>query len=223
MFRAAIWPALLTIVLFAPGLGGGFCYDDELMLVDNPRVVKATPWTIITSDYWGMEGTRNWVYIHYRPLAILSFAAIHRVFGLSPFAYHAADILMNALATACFYWLLLALGQRPAVAMAATLLFAVHPLHVEPVAWMIGLAETQAAALTLASLACFAYGKRGASLLLAAGAIFTKESAMVLPAIVFVLAWLNCSEIRKCEKRPPAIRPTLPNPFISPVYRIAPP
>jgi hypothetical protein len=197
MFRAAIWPALLTIVLFAPCLGGGFIYDDEPLLVEKDRVVKATPREAFTSEYAGLTEQKDWPFMVYRPFVVLSFSGLHYLFGLSPFAFHSASILMNAVATASFYWLLLALGQRPSVAMAATVLFAVHPLHVEPVAWIVGLSETQSGALVLGSLACFAYGKRGWSWLFAALAMFTKESALILPALVFVLAWMHSPETRK--------------------------
>lgn len=195
--RSAVWPALLSVLLFAHGLGGGFIYDDEPMLVENDRVVKATVREALTSDYWGYHEAKDWHYIHYRPLAILSFSGLHHLFGLSPFAFHAANFLMNAVAIACFYWLLLALGQSATVAMAAALLFAVHPLHVESVEWVIGLTETQSGALTIASLTCFAYGKRAWSWLLAGLAMFTKESALILPAIIFVLAWMHCPERKK--------------------------
>jgi tetratricopeptide (TPR) repeat protein len=194
MYRAAIWPALLTIVLFAPCLGGGFIYDDLPLLVETDRVVTATPHLAFTTEYTGFTQPKDWQYSVYRPLVVLTFSGLHRLFGLSPFAFHFVSMLMNAAATACFYWLLLALGQPRSVAMAATVLFAVHPLHVEPVAWVVGLAETQSGAFVLASLACFAYGKRGWSWLFAALAMFSKESALILPALIFVLACMYNGE-----------------------------
>src|SRR5580658_593789 len=182
MFRAAFWPALLTVLLFAPCLGGALIYDDLPLLVNTDRIVNATVPDAFTGNYWGLTDGKDWKYMHYRPLVTLSFSGLHRIFGLSPFAFHSAGILMDAVAAASFYWLLLALGQPPSVAMAAALLFAVHPLHVEAVAWNVGLAETQSGALVLGSLACFAYGQRGWSWAFAALAIFTKESAVILPA-----------------------------------------
>src|ERR1035438_10876315 len=102
------------------------------------------------------------------------------------------------------------------VSMAAALLFAAHPLHVESVEWMSGMTETQVGALTLGSLACFAYGRRRWSLLLAAAAMLTKETALILPALIFVLAFLYCSEQHRWPKwragRPAAAPSALPAP-----------
>jgi len=129
------------------------------------------------------------------------------------------NILMHAVATACFYWLLLGLRQRQSVAMAATLLFAVHPLHVEPVAWMIGLTETQAAVFTLASLACFAWGQANRGVLLAIPAVFTKEGGMILPVLVFALEWWRTPEPAK-DKARAAIRAAVPYAVIAAVYAV---
>ncbi|GEM_PF-2160138 len=188
--RATICLALLVIVLFAPALGGGFIYDDQVLLVDNPRLIHGTVSSAFTSDYWGFLGRGPWNYLVYRPLAILSFTALQRTFGLSPFALHSTGILFHAAATVSLYLLLLGIGQSAAVSMAAALLFAVHPLHVEAVAWMVGLTETQSDALTLASLACFVHRKPRWSWALAALAVFTKEGAALMPVLVFALAWL---------------------------------
>ena len=66
MFRSAIWPALLAVVLYASGLGSGFIYDDETLMVDSDRLVNATPRLAFTSDYWGPP-LNTWKSKHYRP------------------------------------------------------------------------------------------------------------------------------------------------------------
>ncbi len=219
MNRAAIWPALLCVLLYASGLGGGFIYDDQVLLVDGSRVVTATPKLAFTSDFWGPG--HYWRAMHYRPLAMLSFGAVHRMFGMSPFGYHAANILWHAAASATFYLLLLGLGYRAGVAMTASLLFAAHPLHVESVAWMSGMTETQAGALILGSLACFAYGHRAWSLFLAAAAMLTKEAALILPAMVFVLALMHASDLWRWPKWRTAIAAALPYAILDALYLVA--
>jgi hypothetical protein len=217
MFRAALWPALLCVLLYASGLGSGFIYDDETLLVDSTRLVTATPKLAFTSDFWGLS-PRAWRSLHYRPLAMLTYSGVYRLFGISPFAFHSANILFHAAATASFYWLLLALGYSMGVSMAAALLFAAHPLHVESVEWMSGMTETQVSALMLGSLACFAYGRRRWSLLLAAAAMLTKEAALILPALIFVLALMYCSEQRKWPKWRAAILAAIPYVVLAAIY-----
>jgi protein O-mannosyl-transferase len=216
MFRAAIWPALLAALIFASGLGSGFIYDDEALMVDSTRLITATPRFAFTHDYWGRTA-EGWGALHYRPLAMLSYSGIYSVFGLSPFAYHSANVLMHATATAAFYWLLLGLGYGTGISMAAALLFAVDPLHVEGVEWMSGMTETQVGALMLGSLACFAYGRRRWSLVLAGLAMLTKEAALVMPALILVLTLMYCSEIRKWKT---AILATIPYAVLAVLYLV---
>src|ERR1017187_4641781 len=208
MLRPAAWLFLLCAFLYAPGLGGGFVYDDNRLLIDNDRLIKASPRLAFTSDYWG-DPPQAWRSLHYRPLSMLAYSGIYRAFGLSPFAYHGASILLYAAAAASLYWLLMGLGYSGAISLAAAVLFVVHPLHVEAVAWLAGLPETLSGALVLGSLACFAHGRRAWSWALAAAAILTKESALALPALIFVLAYLNCSAHRKARSALAAATPYL--------------
>jgi hypothetical protein len=217
MFRAALWPALLAVLLYASGLGSGFVYDDQTLLAEGSRLVTATPRLAFTSDYWG-PGLNTWKSLHYRPLAMLAFSGIHSVCGSSLFAFHFANVLMHAAATAAFYWLLLGLGYSNGISLTAALLFAAHPLHVESVEWMSGMPETQAAMLILGSLACFAYGRRRWSLLLAAAAMLTKENALILPALIFVLTRLYCSEQRRWPKWRTALAAATPYALLAAGY-----
>ncbi len=217
MLRPAVWLLLLCAFLYAPGLGGGFVYDDNRLLIDNDRMITASPRLAFTSDYWG-QPPESWRSLHYRPLAMLAYSGITRLFGRTPFAYHGVSILLYAAATASLYWLLMGLGYSGAISLAAAVLFAVHPLHVEAVAWMAGLPETLSGALTLGSLACFAHGRRAWSWSLAAAAILTKESALTIPALVFVLAYLNCSVARKWRA---ALAAAIPYALLAFAYLVA--
>ena len=187
MRRPALWLALLTVLVYAPGLGGDFVYDDHFLLVDNPWLAKGSFRDALTINYWPLP-PYNWRSVNYRPMGILGHLVLYGIFGLSPFAFHAASILLHAAATVAFFFLLKGLRFRIGVATAAAALFAVHPLHVESVAWMSQLTEVMAGAGVLAALAFFVYNRRGLSICAAAVAVFSKEPALVLPALVFLLA-----------------------------------
>ncbi len=179
---------LLTIALYAFSLGGGFVYDDEQLLVETPRLVTANVKLAFTSDFWGLPAGA-WRSLHYRPAAMLAYSGVYRMFGLSPFAFHAANILLHVLATLAFFYLVRALCREAALAAAA--LFAVHPLHVEAVAWMTGLTETLMGAAILGSLALFVHKRYAWSWVLAAVALLSKEGALIIPVLALLLATGN--------------------------------
>lgn len=125
--------------VFLPALQGGFVWDDSINVLDNARIRALTPanlWWMATSSLGG----------HYHPLTWLSFAADHALWGLQPSGYHLSNLLIHGANAALFLLVVRQLLQRaePAwpertvlvAASLAALLFAVHPLRVESVAWV---------------------------------------------------------------------------------------
>jgi len=112
---------------------------------------------------------------------------------------HLDNVLLHWLACLCVFWLLQRLtGGFSLGVVLGTLLFAVHPLQVEPVAWVTGRKDLLAWALTLASLVVFLKawdGKRMRPLPIAIatlfyiGALFSKPTAIVTPALAAAIAW----------------------------------
>jgi hypothetical protein len=186
----AVWPTLLAALLFIGSLNGRLISDDMRILVDQPRV-SITPRQAFTTDVWNGYPP-GWHNRQYRPLALLTYAAIYRLVGAEYWVFHAANVLLNAAATGAFFFLLTGLRFPRRICLAASLLFAVHPLHVEAVAWIAGMMETLGGALVLASLACFAYRRRFWSLSLAALALLAKESAMALLPMIFAIEFWRC-------------------------------
>jgi tetratricopeptide (TPR) repeat protein len=128
---------------FLPALQAGFVgWDDGPNLVDNPHF-RGLGWTQLR---WMFTTT---LLGHYIPLTWLSFALTHALAGMAPFAYHLGNLLLHGANAAVFFLvgrrlLGAAFGvPRPAVpgptvewgAALAALVFAVHPLRAESVAW----------------------------------------------------------------------------------------
>ena len=187
--------ALVAALLYLPTLGNAFVFDDRGVLLQNPLLLdlREAP-RILSAPYWNAPGQTGGLY---RPVTTLSFALDRALAsGFRPAWFHAVNVLLHALTTA----LVVVLAQRMAIGgpadLAAGLLFAAHPVHVEAVAGIVGRAETLAAAAALGALLCFAEARRrpGRSGTIAAAvaaglfllATLSKESAFVLPAI----AWL---------------------------------
>jgi tetratricopeptide (TPR) repeat protein len=194
------WALLLVgacLLVYANGLTGAFTYDDKAIVRDNLRIrtPSRTGEIFATQYFGGSAGTGT----AYRPLLLLSFAVQWWIHGGDPLPFHAVNVLLHASATLLLAALFLRLGIRPPTAVGAALLFAVHPIHVEAVAGVVGRGESQAAALVLTALLLalrFADGGRrrwlalSLSLLAGLAANLTKESASVAPALLFLcLAW----------------------------------
>lgn len=135
---------LLAILLYLPTLGHDFVFDDRAVIAQNP--LMSTPGSlvrIVASPYWpDREHGRSL----YRPLTSVSFS-LNRVAagGLYPLAFHLVNILLHGAAT--FLVTLLAFEALPGLRgpLVAGALFAVHPVHVEAVAGIVGRSEILAA------------------------------------------------------------------------------
>ncbi|MGH7544733.1 MAG: hypothetical protein ACREKI_00960, partial [Gemmatimonadota bacterium] len=134
----------------------------------------------------------------YRPVTALSFALDARLWGNDPFAFHVTNAIWHALVVVCLA-LLLARFLSPAAGFVGAALFAVHPVHVEAVASLAGRAELLAGAAYVGALLLYvsrtrpldadgpALGSAITIALLYLAAILAKETALTLPAVLFVV------------------------------------
>jgi len=197
---AALLLAGAALLAHANGVPGGFTYDDKAIVRDNPRIraPSSLPLLFGTQYFGGPPGSGT----AYRPVLLLSFAVEWWIHGGDATAFRAVNVLLHAAATLLLARFLLELELGRAVAVGAALLFAVHPIHVEAVAGIVGRGETQAAVLILLSLLLAMDSSRAEAgawrrFLALAGAlaayllaVLTKESAAVAPALLFLaLAW----------------------------------
>ena len=186
--------ALACIAAYANGLTGTFTYDDKAIIRDNLRIRSPDRVSeLFTTQYFGgPRGTGT----NYRPVLLLSYAAQWWIHGRNAMGFHAVNLLLHVAATLLLGNLLLSAGfAAPPVAF-ATLLFALHPVHVEAVTSLVGRGETLTAVFVLGFLHIgvgFAAGGRrrmlrllGAVLLYGLG-LLTKESAAVAPALLFLV------------------------------------
>ena len=191
-----LWAALLVAacaLTYANGLSGAFTYDDKAIVRDNPRIQSpdAVGQIFATSYFGGPRGTGS----AYRPLLLLSFAVQYWIHGANAVLFHAGNLLLHAAATLLLWRLLLSLPLPPPASTAAALLFAVHPIHGEAVASLVGRGEVQAAVFVLLyiGLALRFAGRRGRGVCLSlaflcyVAGVLTKESAAVAPALAFLL------------------------------------
>lgn len=186
-----------TLMLYAPSLNFQFVYDDGAQVVSNPRIQS---WQHLpgyfTQHAWGHAlgaGQAN----YYRPFFLLWLLLNHTLFGLNAVGYHLTTVLAH-MAVVLLVYLLASqlLGDRQAALLAA-LVFAIHPVQVESVAWVAGVSEPLMALAILGCLLAYIRAQRAASgglryawwaasLGLFLAALLLKESAAVVPSAVFV-------------------------------------
>lgn len=187
--------ALAGCLVYANALRNGYALDDDYILRNNPLVHGlGNVGTLLWSPYW--PGSDEM----YRPVTLLTFAVEWALFGDAPAVFHATNVVLHAAASALVAWLVLRLGGGRAAALGAGLVFACHPVHVEAVANLVGRAEVLA---TLGVLgACHVYlgaGRMGAGRMAALAALYllalwAKETAVTLPALLLVLDALRPRE-----------------------------
>ncbi len=197
--------AAAATVPFLPSLQGEFVFDDTGVILDNKAVWESTPWAAAHSSYWP-----GWPEAGlYRPVTILSYWLTARIFGRAAWAFHAGNLLLNAAVAILLTGVLLRLFPRHrGTALAASFIFAVHPLHSEAVASIVGRAELWAAFWSMAaySLALRTSGHVTARVVLSslafALALLSKESAaglMALP-VLHSLPWASAEATRRMAR-----------------------
>lgn len=119
---------IATFVAFIPSLQNGFVWDDQAYIVDSTLIAPldvAHFKMMWTTPFGG----------NYHPLTMLSLAIERALVGTSPFLYHLDNLLIHILNSLLVFWLLKRLTHNNIAAFVAGLLFGIHPLHVESVAW----------------------------------------------------------------------------------------
>jgi len=199
---AALLVSALAILPFLPTLGGQFLnWDDGINFVTNPGF-RGLGWAHLR---WMATTT---LLGHWVPLTWLSLGVNYALGGLNPWGYHLGNLLLHAANAALFYVVarrLLSAAWGPATpepalvggAVFAALIFAVHPLRVESVAWITERRDLLSGFFFL--LAVWAYlravwdapaprpGWRALSLAAFAAALLSKASTLMLPAVLLLL------------------------------------
>jgi len=184
-YLAALTLPILTIVLYAPTLGYDFVnWDDPWYVYKNPLVQG---WSISNL----FQIATGIVIRNYAPLTIFSYLLDHTFFGLWAGGYHLTNFSLHALNAVLAYVLVSRLTGSRFVGWTTAALFAVHPIHIESVAWIASRKGLLSASFILATLICWLRPHRtprqeGYGLLFLAAALLSKIIAVCVPAIVLL-------------------------------------
>jgi len=182
----AVWSVLLLIaavlLAYLPALRGGFIFDDNVFLTANPLIqapdgLRRLWFTRQAADYWPVTSSTLWLE--------------WRLWGLNAAGYHVTNVILHAVEVLLF-WALLRRLKVPGAFFAA-LVFALHPVNAETVAWITERKNLMAMLFFLLALFWFAGGRRWEywlSLLAFTLAMLSKGSVVVLPVVLLgLICW----------------------------------
>ncbi|HAD83116.1 MAG: hypothetical protein A2509_03905 [Candidatus Edwardsbacteria bacterium RIFOXYD12_FULL_50_11] len=194
--------SLLVIAIYGQTLFFDFSsHDDVELLVEKAHFLK-DPANILkafaTDVVWGNRG------IYYRPALTLSFMADTLIGGSRPFIFHLGNILIHLLACCLLYLFLKTIKTQKTAALAATLIFAIHPVLIQAVAWIPGRNDSLLAVFILLSSLGFLNYRRGGRFLWGLLhilcfflALLTKETAILLPVLLILYSLLHREKGKK--------------------------
>jgi protein O-mannosyl-transferase len=179
---------LATLAVYLPALSAGYVWDDDDYVYANPLL-------------WEPDGLyRIWFTTdapsQYFPLVYTMFRFEYLLWGLDPFGYHLVNVLLHA-ANALLLWRVAAAMRIPGGVFAAAV-FALHPVHVESVAWITERKNVLSGLFFLLALWSWVrYTDAGArrhyllSIVCCQLGLFAKTTVCVLPAALILSLWVR--------------------------------
>jgi tetratricopeptide (TPR) repeat protein len=190
---------VITVIAFSPSLNNDFTnWDDNEYVTENQYITNLS-WKNIKTFF-----TKIFV-IHYCPLVMLSYSLDYKVSNLNPKAYHTTNLVFHLFNCLLVYYLIYLLSKDIYIAFIAALLFGIHPVHVESVAWITERKDVLYSFFFLGSLILYVLYKREnnqkyyiVSVVLFICSLLSKAMAITLP---FVLILLDYYPFKKLNKK----------------------
>ncbi|HEX5733508.1 MAG TPA: tetratricopeptide repeat protein [Blastocatellia bacterium] len=194
----------VTLLVFANSLQGEFVYDDRMQILNNPTITSLSNIPrMFTESVWQFLNEKNPEAVgpYYRPLFNVALIVGYQLFEYQTFGWHLISILFHLAAVMLIYALARRWDMRTDTAAAAALLFGVHPVHSESVAWVAALPDPMATVFILSSLLLYEryyHSERRAgpltlvlSVAFAFMALLSKEVAVIYPIFLAVRELLD--------------------------------
>ena len=184
--------AFLCVLAYAPSLSLRLIEDDYPMITEGQAYGSPAGLPVLLHNtVFRVRATSYWI-----------TCALWHAFHLNPFAFHLASLALHIVNTWLVYWLALAWPRMRAAALWAAIFFAVQEGHQEAVMWYTAINELLVFAFGIGALVCWLHRRRAVQLAgipLFALAVLSKETAVVLPALLLLL--IPMSEWRRSLPR----------------------
>jgi len=200
----------ITLAAYIPSIHFDFVYDDTSQILRNPFLDSWQWKEYFTKHVWAGFSPES-AGVYYRPIFLVLARMQMWLFGEQqpPIGWHLCSIFLQMSVVALLFFFVRQLTRRPNLAAWTALLFAAYPVHVEPVVWISGSPELLLGFFTLLTLMSYVQyirTNRMVWLILMAfsfaGALFSKETAVVVPALVYFLTDYLRSQENGAEQVP---------------------
>jgi tetratricopeptide (TPR) repeat protein len=197
----------MTLAAYIPVTANGFIWDDDRYVTENPTLESLTGLGRIWAEFGATD--------QYYPLTYTTFWLERRAYGLNPVGYHVVNVLLHT-ATVLLLWQVLRVLSVPGAWLAAAI-FAVHPVHVESVAWVTERKNVLSGVLYMGSLLAYLrFARLGSpsapvhprwrwyavALVLFVLALLSKTVTCSLPAVILLVAWWKRDRLQRADVVP---------------------
>ncbi len=193
--------ALITFVFFSTCLNNQLTNWDDLGYVIYNQYIKDSS----TQGILNIFKLSSTVMGNYHPLTILTYAIEYSYCGLKPWLYHFDSVILHVITTIVVFFFVKLLTKRTIAAIIAALLFGIHPMHVESVAWVAGRKDILYGLFYMLSCICYIYYARTqnnkrffwyiAVIIFFAISLLSKSVGVTLPVILLLIDYFEKRKI----------------------------
>lgn len=180
--------ALCVFLIFAPALSGEFLnYDDPELLTQHPFFQEVSLWNLIS--FWNVGAFFQGVLLDFSPLRDMSYMLDRIVWGWNPWGFHLTQVLLHA-ANAMLVYVIIKfyLPAKSTWPLLGALFWALHPVQVEPVAWVSSRKDVLMGFFFFSALGFYLKHKSIPASVMTVGSVLSKYTALSLVPILGVLS-----------------------------------
>lgn len=201
-FAASVLILIVVLVAFSPAFSNQFTnWDDPAYVTGNP-LIRSLDWSSIASMFSFASIAE---FHHYVPLVLVSYAIEYHFAGLNPAVFHGTNVILHAVSAILVLWIVFRLSGSLSFSLFVGLLFAVHPLRVESVAWVTERKDMLSATTFFGALLCYILylqHNRRKGYIIASGILFSlsllsKTMAVSFPVVMFLVDYLRGRKIAR--------------------------
>ena len=185
---------LVVLVAFSPSFSSQFVnWGDPVYVTENP-LIRTLDWSSVATIFGTIPQFHQYV-----PLVLLSYSIEYQFAGLNPAVFHGTNVVLHGISAILVLWIVVQLSNSLSFSLLVALLFAVHPLRVESVAWVTERKDMLSGAAYFAALLAYILylqRSRKKSLLLLTGVFFllsllSKAMAVSFPVVMMLVDYLR--------------------------------
>jgi len=183
--------SLITFIAFLPSFNNGFTNWDDGIYVHNNRMIQDLCWKNIKLIFTSFYAT------FYHPITLLSYAIEYHFFQLNPFIYHVTNFVFHLLNTMLVFWFIFVITGKIFPSFITSVLFGIHPLHVESVAWIAERKDVLCTFFFLGTLISYIYYRKHGirqfyyiSIFIFIMSLLSKPIAITIPFIIILCDYI---------------------------------